>query len=181
VLEDRELRRVLGRLLDEGEFLAPWGIRSLSKHHEGHPLVLGTDAVRYEPAESDAKLKGGNSNWRGPVWLPASFLAVEALRELGAGFGPAFRVPAPGDPCRSVALQDVARDLADRAIRLFTRDARGRRPIFGRSRPFQDDAHWRDHLLFFEYFHGDDGAGLGASHQTGWTALVASLLDEWRR
>jgi hypothetical protein len=181
VLDDEQLRRVLQRLLDTQEFLSDWGIRSLSKHHARHPFGAPPVAVRYEPAESDAKLKGGNSNWRGPVWLPTSFLAVEALRQLGAAYGPAFRVPAPGDPGRSVGLDDVARDIAGRSIRIFVRDARGRRAVFGRSRTFQEDPHWRDHLLFYEYFHGEDGAGLGASHQTGWTALVASLIDEWRR
>jgi hypothetical protein len=179
-LNEEQLRRVLARVLDDDEFLSDWGIRSLSRHHAGQPFGAPPAEVRYEPAESDAKLKGGNSNWRGPVWLPTSFLVVEALRLLGASFGPQVRVTAPGIAPEPITLETAAREVADRSIRLFTRDPSGRRPAFGAAPRFHHDPHWRDCLLFYEYFHGDDGAGLGASHQTGWTALVASLIDEWR-
>ena len=179
-LNEEQLGRVLARVLDDDEFLSDWGIRSLSRHHAAQPFGAPPAEVRYEPAESDAKLKGGNSNWRGPVWLPTSFLVVEALRLLGASFGPRVRVPAPGIAPDPITLETAAREVADRSIRLFTRDPSGRRPAFGPAPRFHHDPHWRDCLLFYEYFHGDDGAGLGASHQTGWTALVASLIDEWR-
>jgi hypothetical protein len=138
-------------------------------------------SVGYEPAEAVAKIKGGNSNWRGPVWFPTCFLLIESLRKLGKAFGPTFTVRAPSHGGRPLTFPEMARDLADRLVGIFTRDAEGRRPVFGGSSKFQDDPHWRDHILFYEYFHGDDGAGLGASHQTGWTALVACLIDEWRK
>jgi hypothetical protein len=137
--------------------------------------------VRYEPAESDSKIKGGNSNWRGPVWFPTSFLMIEALRKLGTAFGPALKVPANGPDGPMINLFQVAEDLGNRMIRIFTRDAEGRRPVNAGRRKFQDDPYWRDLILFHEYFNGDTGEGLGASHQTGWTGLVASLIDEWRR
>ncbi|MDT5294950.1 MAG: hypothetical protein QOJ76_1830, partial [Acidobacteriota bacterium] len=132
-------------------------------------------------AESREMLKGGNSNWRGPVWLPTSFMMIESLRKLGKAYGHQFAIdsPVPGEP--RVKLDEMARGFADRLISLFTRDADGRRPAHGRYKKFQEDPHWRDLVLFYEYFHGDNGMGLGASHQTGWSGLVASLIDEWRR
>ena len=138
--------------------------------------------MRYEPAEAESKIKGGNSNWRGPVWFPTTFLMIESLRKLGTAYGPhadGARRRATDGPPRT--LWQVAEDLANRMIRIFTRDATGRRPVYGGPRKFQEDPHWRDLILFHEYFHGDTGEGLGASHQTGWTGLVASLIDEWRR
>ena len=123
---------------------------------------------------------GGNSNWRGPIWLPTGFLLIESLRKLGKAYGPSFQVSCPDAGVPAPTFPEIARDIAERMIRIFTRDASGRRPVYGGTRKFQDDPHWRDLILFYEYFHGDDGAGLGASHQTGWTALVASLIDEWR-
>ncbi len=137
--------------------------------------------MSYEPAEAGGKLKGGNSNWRGPVWFPTTFLMIESLRKLGSAYGPDFVVDAPAAHGAPLGPAEMARDLADRMIGLFTRDEDGRRPIYGDSAKFQQDPHWRDCLLFYEYFHGDTGAGLGASHQTGWTSLVATLIDEWRR
>jgi hypothetical protein len=175
------MRRLLERALDPGEFLSLFGLRSLSRYHLEHPFRLGISEVRYEPAEADAKLKGGNSNWRGPVWFPTSFLMIESIRKLGTAFGPDVKVSVGGAGGREMTLREVAQELADRLIRIFTRDAWGRRPVYGDVRKFQEDPHWRDLVLFFEYFHGDTGFGLGASHQTGWTALVASLIDEWRR
>ena len=137
-------------------------------------------SVNYEPAESSSKLKGGNSNWRGPLWFPTSFLLIESLRKLGTTFGPnyKFKTPAGGD--EAVGFRDIARDCARRMIDIFLLDADGRRAVWGGDKRFQNDPLWRDEILFYEYFHGDNGAGIGASHQTGWTALVANLIDEWR-
>jgi hypothetical protein len=137
--------------------------------------------VRYEPAEALEKLKGGNSNWRGPIWLPTNFMMIESLRKLSKAYGKAFTVPGPGDGEKEITLDCMASGFAERLIRLFARDAQQRRPIYGRQKKFQTDPHWRDLVQFHEYFHGDTGEGLGASHQTGWTALAASLIDEWRK
>jgi hypothetical protein len=180
ILDGRQLTRILERLFDEEEFLSPYGVRSLSKAHRDHPFEFDGKVVGYEPAESDSKLKGGNSNWRGPIWMPTTFLLIESLRKLGAAFGPHFTVSTPATRGQSLSIPMMARDIANRLIRLFTRDGRGRRPVHGGLEKFQKDPNWRDLLLFYEYFHGDNGAGLGASHQTGWTGLVASLIDEWR-
>jgi len=181
VVDQYQMGRILQKVFDPGEFLSDFGIRSLSKFHEQTPFVFGGSAVHYEPAESDSKLKGGNSNWRGPIWFPTCFLILESLRKLGKAYGSDFRVPVPGAPEEGVTLSALASELADRLISIFTRDGNGRRPVYGGSRKFQEDPHWRDYVLFYEYFHGDNGAGVGASHQTGWTALIASLIDEWRR
>jgi hypothetical protein len=175
-----QLGRLLERIRDPMEFLSPHGIRSLSKAHEHHPFELNGQVVSYEPAEAITKLKGGNSNWRGPIWFPTCFLFIESLRKLSKACGPTFTEYPPGPDGRPISFPAMARQIADRLIGIFTRDAAGRRPVYGGARKFQDDAHWKDLLLFYEYFHGDNGAGLGASHQTGWTALVASLIDEWR-
>jgi hypothetical protein len=178
IVNPEQIVRLLARIWDPDEFLSEFGIRSLSKYHEKHPFEFDGRFVGYEPAEAICKIKGGNSNWRGPIWLPTNFLLIESLRKLGKAYGSTYAVALPGGgPPRT--FRQMAQDLADRLIRLFTR-SNGRRPVFGGTRVFQDDPHWRDHLLFYEYFHGGNGAGLGASHQTGWTALVASLLDEWR-
>ena len=126
-------------------------------------------------------LKGGNSNWRGPVWFPTTFMMIESLRKLGQAYGESLKVAAPAGGGPPVTLLEMAQGFADRLIALFTRDERGRRPLYAHLRKFQEDPHWRDYLLFHEYFHGDTGEGLGASHQTGWTGLVATLIDEWRR
>jgi hypothetical protein len=180
LINEGQLRRLLARVWDPGEFRSPHGLRSLSKYHEAHPFVFGGDEVGYEPAESLAMLKGGNANWRGPVWFPTSFMMIESLRKLGQAYGPSLTIAgAAGEP--PVTLANMARGFADRLIGLFTRDEADRRPAHGGRARFRDDPHWRDYLLFYEYFHGDSGAGLGASHQTGWTGLVATLIDEWRR
>ena len=181
IVDEDQTKQILERLIDPAEFLSDYGIRSLSKFHEQHPYVFGNSEVRYEPAESDNKIKGGNSNWRGPVWFPTSFLMIESLRKLGKAYGPFFSVRVPDGSGREVTLTEMAGEIANRMISIFTRNEEGNRPVYGGSRKFQEDPHWRDHVLFYEYFHGDNGAGIGASHQTGWTALVASLIDEWRR
>ena len=181
IVDEEQLRGLLRRLLDPAEFMSPYGMRSLSRYHLDHPFTLGDRVLRYEPGESESKLKGGNSNWRGPVWFPTGFLMIESLRKLGTAYGPDLTVPANGPNSPAVPLREVARDLAERMIRLFLKDADGRRPLHGAREVFRSDPHWCDLVLFHEYFDGDTGEGLGASHQTGWTGLVASLIDEWRR
>jgi hypothetical protein len=181
IVDQQQLTRILQHLWSEEEFLSPGGIRSLSKQHGRDPFTFGAGTVRYEPGESDVKIKGGNSNWRGPVWFPTSYLLIEALTKFGDAHGPAFTVDAPAGGGVPIGPAQMAREIADRMIGLFTRGADGTRRMNGSIRRFQDDPHWRDCLLFHEYFHGDTGAGLGATHQTGWTALVASLIDDWRQ
>jgi hypothetical protein len=181
IVDPDQTKFILERLIDPEEFFSDFGIRSLSKYHEKHPYEFGTSEVRYEPAESDNKIKGGNSNWRGPVWFPTSFLMIESLRKLGKAYGPHFAVQLPDGSGRTITLTEMAEEIANRMISIFTRDKHGNRPVYGGSKRFQNDPYWRDYILFYEYFHGDIGAGIGASHQTGWSALVASLIDEWRR
>jgi hypothetical protein len=175
------LRSVLRYLLDEGEFLSPYGVRSLSRIHAERPYDVsfgGQDyRVAYEPGESKTELFGGNSNWRGPVWFPVNFLLIESLQRFHYYLGDGYRVECPTGSGRMLTLWEVATDLSRRLIRLFLRDESGRRPVYGASDKFQRDPHWRDLILFHEYFHGDHGQGLGASHQTGWTALVAKLIQ----
>jgi hypothetical protein len=180
VVDQDQMARILEKVYDAREFLSDFGIRSLSKFHEQTPFVFGGNSVGYEPAESNSKIKGGNSNWRGPIWFPTSFLILESLRKLGKAYGSEFRISLSGDSGEGVTLSALASDLADRLISIFTRDSSERRPVYGGARKFQEDPYWRDYVLFYEYFHGDNGAGIGAGHQ-GWTALVASLIDEWRR
>jgi len=171
------LRRILARMLDEDEFLGPYGIRSLSRYHADNPYsfwVHGEEyRVAYLPAESDSGMFGGNSNWRGPVWFPVNALLIRALLNLYAFYGDAFKVECPTGSGREMTLYEVAREISDRLTRIFLRDESGRRPVHGGQTRFQEDPHWRDLLLFYEYFHGDNGAGLGAGHQTGWTGLAA--------
>ena len=178
------LRRVLNVMLDETEFLSPYGIRSLSRFHREQPytLRLGNteNVVDYVPADSNSGLVGGNSNWRGPVWFPLNFLMIESLQKFYGFVGDSFRVECPTGSGRWMNLQQVSMELQRRLIRIFLRDSHGDRPAYGKIEKFQRDSHWRDLLLFFEYFHGDNGTGLGASHQTGWTGLVANLLQGHR-
>jgi hypothetical protein len=178
VVNREQLLRMLKTLCDSNEFLSDYGLRSLSRRHAQYPFVLGGNAVRYEPAEAESKIKGGNSNWRGPVWFPTAFLMVESLRKLAKAYGEDLAVQDADGKVWTIG--DIARTLAERQIAIFTRNVQGLRPVFGGIAKFQHDPHWRDYLQFHEYFHGDNGAGLGAAHQTGWTALVASLIDEWR-
>jgi hypothetical protein len=182
VTERERLRRVLRVMLDEREFLSPYGVRAVSRRHLADPFVLdfggAVHRVDYEPAESTTGLFGGNSNWRGPVWFPVNYLLIESLQRFHYYFGDDFRVECPTGSGRMLTLWEVAAELSRRLSRLFLRDEEGRRPVFGGVEKFQTDPHWRDHLLFYEYFHGDNGTGLGASHQTGWTGLVAKLLQQ---
>ncbi|HEY2022781.1 MGH1-like glycoside hydrolase domain-containing protein [Paraburkholderia sp.] len=185
ILNRRKLERVLGYLLDENEFLGPHGIRSLSRYHLDHPYVLnigGLDyTVQYLPAESNTGMFGGNSNWRGPVWMPVNLLIVRALMNLYGFFGDEFKVQCPTGSGPHMTLFEVAHEIVRRLTGTFLRDEDGKRPVYGGTGKFQDDPHWRDLILFYEYFHGDNGAGLGASHQTGWTGLVAPLLGLFGR
>jgi hypothetical protein len=176
-----QLRRILERLLSPDEFLSDFGIRSLSKFHQHHPFTFGHGEVRYDPAESENKIKGGNSNWRGPVWFPTTFLIIESVRTLGLGYGDDFKLSVPGESRGEMSLFEIGGEIANRMISIFTRNERGERPVYGGTKKFQQDPHWRDLILFYEFYHGDNGAGLGASHQTGWSALVAALIDDWRR
>ena len=185
ILNKRKLERVLGYLLDENEFLGPHGIRSLSRHHLEHPFVFHVGGqeykVQYLPAESNTGMFGGNSNWRGPVWMPVNALIVRALVNLYGFYGDEFKVECPTGSGQHMTLFEVAQEIVRRLTGTFLRDADGQRPVYGGTAKFQDDPHWRDLILFYEYFHGDNGAGLGASHQTGWTGLVAPLLDLFGR
>ncbi len=178
----RKLTRLLRYMLDENEFLSPHGIRSLSKFHARSPYVLMIDGreyrVDYDPAESTSGLFGGNSNWRGPVWFPPNFLLIESLQKFHYYYGDDFKVEFPTGSGRRITLWEVAEELSRRLTSIFLRGNDGRRPVFGGNELFQNDPHWRDLIPFYEYFHGDNGAGLGASHQTGWTALVAKLLQQ---
>ncbi|MGE0258489.1 MAG: glucosidase [Alphaproteobacteria bacterium] len=179
LVNEGRLRRILARMLDENEFLSPYGIRSLSRYHAEHPYVFSVGGqeyrVGYLPAESDSAMFGGNSNWRGPVWMPVNGLIIRALLHYYAYYGDSFKVECPTGSGRLMTLFEVAREIADRLTRIFLRDGDGRRPVFGGAAKLQSDPNWRDHLLFYEYFHGDNGAGIGASHQTGWTGFVARL------
>jgi hypothetical protein len=181
LLNPERLRRILSRMLDENEFLSPFGIRSLSKFHEQHPYVLRVQdqeyRVDYLPAESNTGMFGGNSNWRGPIWMPVNALIIRALLSFYLYYGDNFKIECPTGSGKMMNLFDVAKEISDRLTRIFIRDERGRRPVYGGTEKFQTDPHWRDHILFYEYFHGDNGAGLGASHQTGWTGVVAKLIQ----
>jgi hypothetical protein len=182
VVNPNRLRRVLKMMLDENEFLSPYGIRALSRFHLEHPYAIRIDGqehrVDYEPAESATGLFGGNSNWRGPVWFPINYLIIESLQKFHHYLGDDFKVECPTGSGQMMTLWEVAADISRRLSSLFLRDEDGRRPVHGANRKFQEDPHWRDLLLFYEYFHGDNGAGLGANHQTGWTGLVAKLLQQ---
>ncbi|MGZ5957079.1 MAG: MGH1-like glycoside hydrolase domain-containing protein, partial [Myxococcaceae bacterium] len=181
IVNEAKLRRILSRMLDEREFLGPHGIRALSRHHLEHPYVfhLGNQEFRvgYVPGDSDSGMFGGNSNWRGPVWMPVNLLLWASLLRLAAYYGDGFKVECPTGSGKEMNLFQVAHELAGRLIGTFTRDASGRRPVFGGSERFQTDPHWRDCILFYEYFHGDNGAGIGASHQTGWTGAIARVIQ----
>jgi hypothetical protein len=182
VVDEERLRRVLRFMLDENEFLSPHGVRALSRYHHDHPYKLRVDGteyrVNYEPAESSTGLFGGNSNWRGPVWFPVNYLIIEALQKFHHYLGPEFTVECPTGSGQMMTLWEVAAEISRRLNSIFLRDAEGRRPVNGGTEIFQSDPHWRDYIWFYEYFHGDNGAGIGASHQTGWTALVAKLLQQ---
>jgi Glycosyl hydrolase family 63 C-terminal domain len=175
------LRRILTRMLDENEFLGPHGIRSISKFHEQHPYVLHVGGqefrVDYLPAESNTGMFGGNSNWRGPVWIPVNIMLIRALQQYYLYYGDNFKIECPTGSGKMMNLFEVSKEISDRIISTFTRDVHGKRPVYGGSEKFQTDPNWRDYVLFYEYFHGDNGAGLGASHQTGWSGAVAKLIQ----
>jgi hypothetical protein len=182
-LVNRErLRQILKVMLDETEFLSEYGIRSLSRIHSERPYKLRIDnreyRVAYEPAESRTELFGGNSNWRGPIWFPVNYLIIESLQKFHWYLGDSFRVECPTGSGRWMDLWQVSIELERRLTRIFLRDERGLRPVYGAAEGFQNDPRWRDLVIFFEYFNGDSGTGLGASHQTGWTGLVAKLIQQ---
>ena len=175
------LRRILAKMLDENEFLSPYGIRSLSKFHQENPYVFYVNGqeyrVDYLPAESNTGMFGGNSNWRGPIWMPVNALIIRSLQQFYLYYGDNFQVECPTGSGRMMNLFEVSKEISDRLTRIFLRDEHGRRPVYGGTEKFQSDPHWRDYILFYEYFHGDNGAGLGAGHQTGWTGLVAKTIQ----
>jgi hypothetical protein len=182
IVDPNKLRRILQAMLDENEFFSPHGIRSVSRYHREHPYVLHFNdtehRVDYDPAESRTGLFGGNSNWRGPVWFPLNFLLVESLQKFHHYLGEGFKVECPTGSGQYLTLWEVAQELSRRLNSTFLRDAKGRRPVYGNWDKFQQDPHWRDLILFFEYFHADSGRGVGANHQTGWTGLVAKMLQQ---
>jgi hypothetical protein len=182
MVDKSRLRRILRRVFDEGEFLGPFGVRSLSKAHESNPYVLHVGdrefRVDYTPAESTSRMFGGNSNWRGPVWFPLNFLLIEALQRYDFVYGDTFTMEYPTGSGQEKTLGEIAADLSRRLTRTFLPDENGNRPVYGGQTQLQTDPHFKNFVLFYEYFHGDNGAGLGASHQTGWTALVAKLISQ---
>jgi hypothetical protein len=179
------LRRILSRMLDENEFLSPYGIRALSRYHADHPYVVNVGGqeyrVNYLPAESDTGMFGGNSNWRGPVWMPVNALLIRGLLSFYLYYGDSFKIECPTGSGKLMNLFEVAHEIANRLQRIFLRDKSGRRPVYGGTEKFQTDPEWKDYMLFYEYFHGDNGAGLGASHQTGWTGVVAKMIELFGR
>jgi hypothetical protein len=185
LVNEQRLRRILTRMLDENEFLSPYGIRALSRYHAGHPYVFNTGGqdyrVSYLPAESDSGMFGGNSNWRGPIWMPVNALLIRALLSYYLYYGDNFKIECPTGSGKKMTLFEVANEIVNRLTRIFLRDKNGRRPVYGGTEKFQTDPHWKDYILFYEYFHGDNGAGLGASHQTGWTGLIAKMIEIFGR
>ena len=185
LVNPERLRRILTKMLDENEFLSPYGIRSLSKFHEQHPYVFNVGGqeyrVDYLPAESNTGMFGGNSNWRGPIWMPVNALLIRALLSFYLYYGDNFKIECPTGSGNLMNLFEVAREISNRLTKIFVRDEAGRRPVYGGTEKFQTDPHWKDSILFYEYFHGDNGAGLGASHQTGWTGLVSKMIELFGR
>jgi len=181
LVNPERLRRILTRMLDENEFLSPYGIRALSRYHAEHPYVFNAGGqqhrVNYLPAESDTGMFGGNSNWRGPIWMPVNALLIRALLSFYSYYGDNFKIECPTGSGNLMNLFEVAREVGNRLTRIFLQDKSGRRPVYGATEKFQTDPYWKDYILFYEYFHGDNGAGLGASHQTGWTGVVAKLIE----
>jgi hypothetical protein len=180
ILDETKLHRVLEKMLDEKEFLSPYGIRALSRVHADNPYVFNVNGqdfrVSYVPGESDTGMFGGNSNWRGPIWMPVNALIIRALLQYYAYYGDSFKVECPTGSGRQMNLYQVAEEISNRLAAIFLRGKDGRRPVNGGEKKLQEDPHWRDYVPFYEYFHGDNGAGLGASHQTGWTGLIARTL-----
>jgi hypothetical protein len=181
LVNPERLRRILTKMLDENEFLSPYGIRSISKYHEKHPYVFDVNGQKYRvdylPAESDSGMFGGNSNWRGPIWMPMNVIIIRALLDFYLYYGDNLTIECPTGSGKQMNLFEVAKEISDRIGKIFLRNEKGERPVFGGTQKFQQDPNWRDHILFFEYFHGDNGAGLGASHQTGWTGVIAKIME----
>jgi len=181
LLRGHRMKTLLQRMLDETEFLSDYGIRSLSKVYEKSPYVIHADGsefkMKYTPAESDTGVFGGNSNWRGPIWFPVNFLIIESLQRFHHYYGDEFKIEYPSGSNNFITLNDAAELLTQRLKSIFLRNEEGKRPVFGNNKKFQEDPHFKDYILFYEYFHGDTGCGLGASHQTGWTGLIAKLLQ----
>ena len=181
LLRGHRMKRLLKRMLDPAEFLSDYGVRALSRYHEENPYIFFANGdlftVAYQPAESDSGLFGGNSNWRGPIWFPVNFLIIESLQKFHHYYGDDFKVEYPTGSGRYVTIETVADALSGRLQRIFRRGDDGQRPVFGGEQKFQQDPHFRDYLPFYEYFHGDNGRGVGAAHQTGWTGLIAKLLQ----
>ncbi|MDQ3847259.1 MAG: glucosidase, partial [Bacteroidota bacterium] len=184
LLRGHRMKKILQRMLDENEFLSPYGVRALSKHHDQHPYEVWVNgnkfSVEYTPGESTTGLFGGNSNWRGPIWMPVNYLIVESLQRFHYYYGDDFRVECSTGSGNFISLNDIADELSRRLSHLFLRDENGRRPVFGHYEKLQHDPNFNNYVLFYEYFHGDTGRGVGASHQTGWTGLVAKLLQPRR-
>jgi hypothetical protein len=181
LLTDEKLKRVLSRMLDEKEFLSPYGIRALSSVYQEHPYLfdLGGQqfSIDYQPAESKTAMFGGNSNWRGPIWIPTNDLIIRALVQMYMYYQDSFKIECPTGSGNMMNLYQVSKEIYNRLLKIFTRDQIGRRPVNGGVEKFQNDPNWKDYILFYEYFHGDNGAGLGASHQTGWTGTIARLIQ----
>jgi hypothetical protein len=177
-----KLKSILQKMLDESEFFSSYGIRALSRFHAEHPYIFDVNGcqfrVDYEPAESSSGLFGGNSNWRGPIWFPVNFLLIESLQKFHSYLGDDFQLECPTGSGKMMTLREIALELSQRLMRIFLKDSSGKRPVYGATSKFQNDPHWQNLILFYEYFHGDNGAGIGASHQTGWTGLVANLIQE---
>jgi hypothetical protein len=178
------MKRLLRRMLDKTEFLSEYGVRSLAKVYENEPYVFNADGtvfkVNYNPADSDTGLFGGNSNWRGPIWFPVNFLIIESLQRFHHYYGDDFKIEHPISSGNFITINEAAEKLTERLKSIFLRNKEGERPVFGSNKKFQEDPHFKDYILFYEYFHGDNGTGLGASHQTGWTGLIAKLLQPRR-
>jgi hypothetical protein len=181
LLRGSRMKRLLKRMLDEAEFLSEYGIRALSKYHEKNPYVFHCDGnnleVSYQPGESNSTMFGGNSNWRGPIWFPMNFLLIESLQRFHHYYGDDFKVECPTGSGNLMTINEIANELGHRLRKIFARDAEGHRPVYDKCDKMRNDPHFRDYVLFYEYFHGDTGRGLGASHQTGWTGLIAKLLQ----
>jgi hypothetical protein len=180
LVREDQLRSMLRYMLDEQEFLSPYGVRAVSLYHRDRPLVLNLNGqeyrLDYEPGESQTNLFGGNSNWRGPIWMPVNFLIITSLRQFYLHYGDGFKVECPTGSGNLMNLNEVAREIARRLENIFLRDEKGRRAVFGECEFFQTDPHWRDLIPFHEYFHGDTGRGCGSSHQTGWTGMIAQIM-----
>jgi hypothetical protein len=181
LLRGHRMKRLLKRMLDESEFLSDYGIRALSKQHESDPYRFQLNGaeftVKYTPGESDTQMFGGNSNWRGPIWFPVNYLIIESLQRFHHYYGEDFKVEHPTGSGNMRTLKEIAADLSERLVNIFTLDEQNKRAVFGHYEKLQNDPHFNNYLLFYEYFHGDNGRGVGASHQTGWTGLVAKLIQ----